>query len=187
VIDSADSLSTPADQLKAREAEEVRLAKAGDAVVWSAWYDRYYPILYRYAYARLGQRQEAEDVAAQTFLRAIEAIGRFRYKGKPVLAWLYRIAGNLVTDRHRRAAKVEGSSVHHPPVAEDSVDSLLDSIDVRRALERLTDEQRDVLILRFAVGLTSREAAALLGKSEAAIYSLQVRATAALRRFLSAA
>jgi RNA polymerase sigma-70 factor, ECF subfamily len=72
-------------------------------------------------------------------------------------------------------------------VAEDSVDSLLDSIDVRRALERLTDEQRDVLILRFAVGLTSRETAALLGKSEAAIYSLQVRATAALRRFLSAA
>lgn len=171
--------------LEAEEALDVRLARARDPAVWSRWYDQHFPTLYRYALARLGSREEAEDVAAQVFLQALAAIDRYRYRGRPVLAWFYRIAHNLVADRlrspARRLAQGEG---HEPEGGQPDSESLLDGIELQRALDRLKPEQREVVVLRLRMGLSTRETAQLLGKSEAAVHSLQVRAVENLRRLL---
>lgn len=170
-------------ELAAAEAEEVELAKRADALVWSAWYDRYYGPLYRYAYARLGLQEEAEDVAAQVFVQAIAKIESYRYRGRPVLAWLYSIARNLVTDRQRRAARTARISDLEPEVSGE-MDALIDSVTLRAALARLTEDQREVLVLRFWVGLSTQEIASLLSRTPASVYSLQVRAMASLRRLV---
>ncbi len=167
------------------EAEEVQQARRRDAAVWTAWYDRYFPLLYRYALARTGRREDAEDIASQAFVRAVEAIDSFNYRGRPVLAWLYRITHNLVTDRVRRnqrrpAVALSEVSARDLPVADDG----LPRIELLDALSRLRDDQREVVVLRFMTSLTAREVGAVLGKSEAAVYSLQVRALANLRRAL---
>jgi RNA polymerase sigma-70 factor (ECF subfamily) len=90
----------PAAAPLADDERRVRLARAHDHASWATLFDRYYPVLCRYAYARLGSSAEAEDVASQTFLRAYEAIGRYEYRERPMLAWLYTICRNL-TNKHR--------------------------------------------------------------------------------------
>ena len=164
-------------------AEEVRRAKLRDEETWSAWYDRYYRVLYRYALARTGTREEAEDIAAQAFVRALEGIDRYDYRGRPVLAWLYRITHNLVADHNRRdrrkpAIRLEDAPMHdlHDHGIEVS------NIELQDALARLKPDHREVLVLRFLVDLSHRETAAIMGKTEAAVYSLQVRAIDNLRR-----
>ncbi len=169
------------------EAEDVRLAKARDPQVWSRWYDRHYATLYRYAFVRLGNREDAEDVASQVFLQALRKIDGYGYRGRPVLAWLYRIAHNLVADRLR-------TQKQSTPLRDDrqsagmsvaGVEDRIDGIELRRALAELKPEQSEVIVLRFFLSMPTREVAALLGKSEAAVHSLQVRGIAALRLRLS--
>jgi len=180
-VDSVGGVAPPIEE----EAALVKRAKAGDTSVWSDWHDQCYPLLYRYAYSRLNKHEDAEDVASQVFLEAIKAIGRYRYSGRPILAWFYGIARHLVSRRRREAGKtapiadVEQLSIHPAPHDEDVI---LSNILVRTAMERLKPEHRELLTLRFLLDLSAREVAALLGKKEAAIYSLQVRALGALRR-----
>src|SRR5687768_11742384 len=81
------------------EATQVQRAKDGDSSIWDTWFQRYYPNLFRYAYIRLRRRTEAEEIASQVFVEAYRGIARYSYTGKPILAWLYRIAHNLVYDR----------------------------------------------------------------------------------------
>lgn len=166
---------------------ELDRAKALDPQTWASWHDEHYALIYRYAYARLNSEEEAKDIASQTFLEAMRSIHRYSDRGKPILAWFYGIAHHLVSRRRRELAKLaaeqdQAERADEQPSTEDSV---VLGIEVRSALERLKPEQRDVLLLRFALGLPTRQVAQLLGKSEAATYSLQVRAAAALRKLLS--
>lgn len=169
------------------DAELVRRAKARDAAVWAAWHDEYYDLLFRYAASRLGSREEAEDVASQVFLEALRAIGRYQYRGRPVLAWFYGIARHLVSRRLRQmkgggqplsdeAASLQG--------ARGSEEEVLQSLALRSALAKLKPEHQETLRLRFLLDLPTAQVAAIMGKSEAAVHSLQVRALAALRRQL---
>ncbi len=167
------------------DAQAVRRAKAGDQMVWASWHDTYFPVLYRYAYARLANATDAEDVASQVFLEALEGIGRYRYRGQPILAWLYGIARNLVSRRYRQRGRTT-------PLDRDFDDALNpfegqseDRLAVYAALDRLKPEHSEVLILRFLLDLSAREAAALIGKSELATYSLQQRALLAMRTLLN--
>src|SRR5712692_9187588 len=89
----------------ADEGELVRRAKGREAEVWSQWYDQYYSPLYRYAFSRLSSREDAEDIAAQVFVEALKGIGGYKYRGRPILAWLYRIAHNLVAARYRKLSR----------------------------------------------------------------------------------
>lgn len=164
------------------EAEEVRLAKARDQLIWSALYDNHYDTVYRYAYARLRNREEAEDVAAQVFLNALRGIDSYRYKGKPLLAWFYRIARNLVVDHLRKKVSRgfdEGLGVGA------AADPGSDSLELAQALSRLNPLQREVIVLHFIVGMSLREVAAMLEKSDSAVYSLHSRALTRLRLHLS--
>ena len=167
------------------EADLVARAKAGDAAVWSLWHDRFYPVLYRYAAARLHSQEDAEDVASQVFVEALKGIGRYSYRGKPILAWLYGIAAHLVSRRFRDNARTtNGLDAVELEGASGDQEATLRSLELRMALERLKSDHKEVLVLRFLIDLPTKEVAAILGKTEAATHSLQVRAVEALRREL---
>jgi RNA polymerase sigma-70 factor (ECF subfamily) len=167
----------------------VRRAQQGEQDAFAEIYERYQPALYRYVYYRVRDTTAAEDLTAAVFLRVVEKLDSFRYEGRPLLAWLYTIAGNAVIDYHRRT---ERSRV--VPLDEEVVDR---SRDVERAVERrltqsrladalaeLTEEQRQVITLRFVEGMTSKEVGRVLDKSTGAVKALQHRALAALARIL---
>ncbi|HLF75869.1 MAG TPA: sigma-70 family RNA polymerase sigma factor [Dehalococcoidia bacterium] len=167
------------------DADLVRRAKERDQAVWSMWHDQHYPFIYRYARSRLGNREDAEDIASQVFLEALKSIDRYRYQGRPILAWLYGIAQHLVSRRFREAKRT--ATLSELPETEDAPlagtdDAVVNRIVFKEGLAKLKPEHRDVLILRFILGLPTREVAEIMGKSEAATYSLQVRAASALRR-----
>ena len=121
-------------------------------------------------------------------MEAIKGIGRYRYSGRPIIAWFYGIARHLVSKRRREAGKttpiseVEQVSNRAAPHDEEAI---LNNILVRTAMERLKPAHLEVLSLRFLLDLPTREVAAMLGKNESAVYSLQVRAIGALRREIS--
>jgi RNA polymerase sigma-70 factor (ECF subfamily) len=171
------------------EAELVRMARQRSADAWSAIYDANYGKLYRYCHARCGDEAIAAELASSVFLEALKGIDRFEYRGRPLLAWLYRIAHNLVSDhlskRQREAEAVEEAlklqERHDPgPAAE-----VVDRETVQAALEHLTDEQQQLISLRFFADATTAEIAGAMNKSESAVYSLEVRALAAMRRVLA--
>jgi RNA polymerase sigma-70 factor (ECF subfamily) len=168
------------------EAREIERAKAGDARVWEEWFGRYYANLFRYAYIRLRQRSDAEDIASQVFLEALGGIASFRYTGRPILAWLYRIAHNLVYDRQRT---IDREAARLAPVHQDrdrapGPEDTVGRIDLLQAIDALTDEQREVVVLRYFFAMPAQEVADILGKSPAAVFSLQARALIALKQRL---
>ena len=153
-----------------------------DQRAWAELYDRHHMQIWRYAYGRTSNRDVADDVAAQVFVEALASIQRYRDQGLPILAWLYGIARNLVSKQVRRATRdaSRGAVEVLSSAPEDGLDALL----LADALARLTTDQREVVILRFYSGYSTREIATAMGKREAAIYSLEVRAIGALRRQL---
>jgi len=170
------------------EASLVARAKERSPTAWAEIYDLSYAKLYRYCYARTSDAATAADLASKAFLEALEGIDRYVYRGRPLLAWLYRIARNLVSD-HLRAAQRESAALQraasalqpHDPGPAASVD---DWQDLQAALVRLTDDQQHLIALRYYSGYSTAEIAGAMGRSERAIYSLEVRALAALRRIL---
>lgn len=174
----------PADDA---EADLVDRLKRNDAAAWAELYDRYADRVWRYAAARTGSRDAADDIAAQVFLEALQAIERYRPTGKPILAWLYGIARHHAAKwRHRQgreAAPLPDDALPEGDAAPEG--AVLDSILVSGAIGRLTKEQRDVIALRYYAGHSTAEIAAILGKREAAVYSLEARALASLRRHLA--
>jgi RNA polymerase sigma-70 factor (ECF subfamily) len=174
--------SLPAVEALADDERLARLARAHDHATWATLFDRYYPVLCRYAYARLGSAAEAEDVASQTFLRAYEAIGRYEYRRRPLLAWLYTICRNLA-NRRRRSSWLRTIGLEQADdAAEDTCGiDFANRLDLMEAVLKLKDQQRDVVILRFSLGMSLRETAGVLNTTETAVHSLQTRALANLR------
>lgn len=156
----------------------------------SSLFDSCYPRLARYAYARLGNPTEAEDVAADVFVHAFESLDSYRERGLPMEAWLFRIARNLVVDRYRRSGRFErsGEDEAELPDSPDPAQLAEKSIllkDVKEAMQHLTQDQRDVVTLRFFSGLSSRETAAALGKSDGSVREMQRAALEKLRQLLN--
>ena len=173
------------------EAVLVQKAKDFDSDTWTTIYRRYYPKIYAYIYRRLEafSRQETEDIAANVFLHAVDGIGSFSYRGIPLSAWLFRIAHNQLVDYFRQKGKlntqplIEETLAESEPV-EDTTEAILIREELNTALKNLTEEQRQVALLKFFVGLSNVEVALIIGKSEGAVKGLQHRALASLRRIL---
>ncbi len=175
------------------EEDEIRWverARQGDteAVAWL--YRRYAPAVYRYLYYRLGDIEVAQEMTSEVFLRVLEALPRYRTRGRPFLAWLYRIAGARVQDyyrRHRRWIQEpfppKMSSVSSSP--EEEAEAHLTAAELQRALAHLTPIQQQVIVLRFVEGLSHSEVAHIIGRSEGAVRMLQYRPLEALRRLLA--
>lgn len=165
-------------------------AVAGDADAFAALYARHVDRVYRHCYYYMGNRTDAEDVAQQTFLRAWQAIGRYRRSGAPFLAWLLTIAGRTAISQLRRTRELPGAvKQRHQGVGDDpqEIVATLDTCDmVRAAVLELNPDRQQVIILRFIEGLSIAEVAAVLGKTENNISVVQHRALKDLRRCLTA-
>lgn len=170
----------------------VREAQQGGAAAFSALYEYYYDSIFRYVSFRTGNTTEAEDITAEVFVRMIESIHRFKWKGYPFSSWLFRIAHNLVVDFYRKKGRRRMVSLENaPPIMEEGVvdadarmDLELTMGDVRKAMEGLTDLQREAITLRFAAGLSVAETAKAMGKKDNAVKALQHAGLKKLRRAL---
>jgi len=168
----------------------LKRAKTYDPAALAELYDRYAPKMYAYFYHRVSNAALAEDLTGELFLRVLQAIQNEQAWRDSFTAWLYRIAHNLVVDHYRRQPPVPPR-----PLDEDVVDPehnltviVEDALACERlqaALGRLTQDQQEVLALRFGEGLTARETARVMRKTTGAVEALQHRAVAALRRILA--
>ena len=146
--------------------------------------------MYGYIYRRVGDAALAEDLTAELFERVLRAIQNERAWRASPLAWLYRIAHNLVVDHYRRQPAEPPLALEAGLVAgegddpQDAVEGALGREWLQKALHHLTPDQQQVLALRYGEGLTARETAQVLRKTTGAVEALQRRALAALRRLL---
>ena len=168
--------------------ELVKLAKQRDSAAWSTIYAQHYDSVFRYLFGRIGRKEEAEDLASQVFLEALRSIDSYADRGKPLAAWLFGIARNLANNQFRSTRRHgETDSLDEADVEDGTAvigDLRAESLDLIAGINELTKEQRETLVLRFYVGLSAKEVGLVIGKTEQAVYALQVRALAALRRIL---
>ena len=167
----------------------VARAKAGDAEAFGALFDHYGEQVHRFIASRVHSPADAEDLTQTVFVKALEALPRYEARGVPFGGWLFRLARNTVIDhvrtRHDHSGLdtlVERATGEQGPDEQTVTRHEIEAM--TRALGALTDEQRDVIALRFFAGLSAREAAEAMGKQEGTIRGLQFRAIAALRREL---
>ena len=165
----------------------VRGAGRGDREAAGLLFDEYHPRVYRYALARLGNPVDAEDVAAEAFARVLAELDRFKWKGAGFEAWLFRIAYNLVIDRFRASGREQVGGV--TPQVDTPHDETPETEMLRgelrtelgTMLNELADDHKEVLLLRFAAGLNTREVAAVMKRKPNAVRQLQFRALNSLR------
>jgi RNA polymerase sigma-70 factor (ECF subfamily) len=166
----------------------VEFAQQGDREALEALYLLHFDRIYSYLHMSVGNRHDAEDLTTQTFLKMLEAIGRFRWRSAPFSAWLFRIAHNLAMDHFRATKRWQPEEeVPEPEGAEESSaeDQALQSIGRRSMLElieNLSQDQQQVLTLKFVFSFSNGEAATILGKTEGAVKSLQHRALTSLQK-----
>jgi RNA polymerase sigma-70 factor (ECF subfamily) len=152
-------------------------------------YEEYFDKIVHYIYVRIGDRHEAEDLAGDVFLRALESLKSYKERGIPMQAWLFRIAHNASVDYLRK--KGRGTSVPIEEVVmtngEDPVAIAEKSFEMRKveeAMHKLTPEQREVVRLRFFGGLSSKEVGVIMRKSDGAVREMQRSAIEKLRTLL---
>lgn len=170
------------------ESDERLLIEAaqGDPSRFAELYEQNFHRVYAYIARRVRDRAEIQDLTAHVFHQALANLGKFKWKGSPFCAWLYRIASNAIADQARR--KVRESMPQANPTAESS--SATDLEDVERharlfsAVDTLPEDQRRVIVMRFADEKSIREIADELGRSEGAVKQLQFRGLENLRNRL---
>jgi RNA polymerase sigma-70 factor, ECF subfamily len=168
----------------------VERAQTGDRLAVEELYLLHFDRIYSYLHMSVGTRHDAEDLTTQTFLKMLEAIGRFQWRSVPFSAWLFRIAHNLAMD-HFRANRRWQPEEEVPEVqgeessAEEQALASLGQTSMLTLIERLSPEQRQVLTLKFVFRFSNAETAAILGKTEGAVKSLQHRALASLQKHVS--
>ena len=173
--------------------DELRLveqAKAGDADAFGQLYDASVDRVYRYNFFRVADDETAEDLTSQVFLKAWENLHRFQPTG-PLIAWLYSIARNTVIDHYRTRKQTVSldevaASLGHDARLDDRIDLQSEVSSLRSAMHHLTEEQRDVLVMKFIADLETAEIARRMRKSEGAVRALQMRALQALARVMKA-
>ena len=175
--------------LEAISPELVRKAQEGETFIVSEIYDHFHLSIFRYLYYRVGDQQTAEDLTSEVFLRMIEKISYYQQQRHSFRAWLFQIARNLSIDFYRRnkarvSVALEENIPGHTDEPLEMIDRELTSEQLSKALAKLPDNQRDVIVLRFVVGMPIGEVAETLHKTEDSIKGLQRRALLALREIL---
>jgi len=175
---------------RAEEKALIQRAKQGDKQAFALIYRETVQPIYRYVYRRTNNEQLAEDLTGDVFIKALEALPRYEDKGRPFLAWLYRIAHARVIDEYRRTdRRPDMQDIETMPIKfEQDMDEGLQQATItnilQKALSQLTDDQQQVIILRFIEGLSLEEVGLAMGKKANAIKALQHRAVRALGREL---
>ena len=174
------------------EAKLLARASLGDPDAIASLYDLYASRIYNYIYRRTSDPVTAEDLTGQVFLRMIEALRSGKGWRTSFSGWLYRIAHNLVVDLYRKRSQVNYTPIDDTPHIVSGADdpykvaaSRLDNDVLLRAINQLTDEQAQVVTLRFLEGYSIAEVANIMDKTDGAIKALQYRGVASLRRLMS--
>jgi RNA polymerase sigma-70 factor (ECF subfamily) len=167
----------------------IEAARDLDDGAWAEIYARHSREVYAYIYYRVGDQHIAEDLAADVFVRALTGIAGYAWRGTPLLAWLYRIAHNVTVDYHKAAARRAANATdREPELVEDGrneMDRWDEHTDMMQAIRKLTDDQQQVIILRFYSGMSNAEVSRVVGKPEGAVKALQSRGLRSLRRALT--
>jgi RNA polymerase sigma-70 factor (ECF subfamily) len=190
MADEATARTRPARESQEHVRALVDRAQQGDREALEELYLIHFDRIYSYLHMSVGNRHDAEDLTTQTFLKMLEAIGRFRWRSAPFSAWLFRIAHNLAMDHFRatRRWQPEEEVPEQEGAAEASAEEeALESIGRQSTLElieKLSLDQQQVLMLKFVFGFSNGEAGTIVDKSEGAVKSLQHRALASLQKQL---
>ena len=171
------------------EAYLVQQAKSGNSEAFAQLYDAYVERVYRYIYFRTSEDAATEDLVSQVFLKAWENLGRYKVGGSPFIAWLYTIARNLVIDYYRakkdilplEKAAALPSDRQSP---DEEAQTHFDLEAMRDAIQFLTGDQQQVLILKFIAGLPNENIAKIMNKQEGTIRGLQMRALQTLSKYM---
>jgi RNA polymerase sigma-70 factor (ECF subfamily) len=173
----------------------IALAREGDPGAWAEIYRRFAGPVYGFFVHQVRDPEVAEDLTAGVFVEAIQACGRFSGTVSALRSWLFRIARNDLVDHWRHARRVQNEAIEDVDDADlaraipvdDPADTAISAVNRSRLLasiNRLSPEQRQVVLLRLAGDLSSAEIGRVMGKSEGAIKALQYRALAVLRKAL---
>ena len=167
-------------------------AVGGDADAFGRLYDMYVDRVYRHAYYRVGTIEDAEDVTQQVFIKAWQAIGRYKKTASPFLAWLIKISHNLVIDFYR--SKKSETYADFDVVATKSetdpahlAEAQFSQQEIRKAINKLHGDQQQVILMRFIEDFSYAEIAAALGKNEGAVRVILHRGLAKLKTILEKA
>ncbi len=186
---STENLSQEEIRAESLLVEEARREPSAFGVL----YERYVDRIYGYIYHRVGNMQEAEDLTARTFYRALDNLHSYEDRGAPFAAWLFRIAHNLMANWHRDRSRRRFLSLDRlwsQSADEDSPEEQVEQEENNEALwsaiSRLPEERRNLLVWKFGSQMSNLEIGELMNKSESAIKSLYFRTLAALRQDLEA-
>jgi RNA polymerase sigma-70 factor (ECF subfamily) len=170
----------------------VELARS-DPEAFGELYRRNVDRIYTYVFYRVGSAADAEDLTARTFYQALGGIHRYVDQGVPFLAWLYRIAHNLVANYHRNRARWKETSLDQLEIrgqVTERPDSAVEAGERQRALamaiRRQPEERQRLLILKFTDRLSNEEIGRMMGRTESSIKSLYFRTLRALKADLEA-
>lgn len=172
------------------EEKLVKAAAHGDEAAFSQLYDTYLDSIYRFVYLRVEDRQTAEDITSNVFLRAWEKLDKYQFRGVPFRAWLFRISRNAVIDHYRtrkETAPLEAViNTHDESVVSVStkVSLKIEAEKVVACMQQLTEDQRNVLTLKVVHGFSTEEVAKTLGKRQGAVRALQMRGLQALAKIM---
>ena len=162
-----------------------------DPAAFGQLYERYVDRIYSYIYYRVGNVQDAEDLTARTFYRALDKLNTYEDRGLPFSAWLFRIAHNLVANWHRDRSKRRFLPIEKlwwqsedRVTPQEQVEQEEEQRDLWAAINRLPEERRNLLLYKVNTTLSNLEIGEMMNKSESAIKSLYFRTLAALRRDL---
>ncbi|MDD2758524.1 MAG: sigma-70 family RNA polymerase sigma factor [Patescibacteria group bacterium] len=170
----------------------LNLAKNGDQTAFGRLYELYFTPVYRYVYLRVREKDTAHDLAQTVFLKVFEARERLEDRGKSPLTYFFTVARNTVIDFWRKKKDwlmdEENDSFaaipDHAPGQEAIAEQKEISAKIKKALKNLSEEQQEIVILKFFNGLSAREISAIVGKSEEAVRQAQCRALKILKEYL---
>ena len=165
-------------------------AKNFDPNALALIYDRYSTALYQYAYRQTGSQQMAEDCVSETFSRFLHALKRKKRPRKALRPYLYRIGHNWITDQYRKPGPETGLDEKIEIIEEDKPGTEAQIIQqetakrLRKHLQKLNPDQRQVITLKHLDGMSNAEAAEIMGRNVGSVKALNSRALNNLRRFI---
>jgi RNA polymerase sigma-70 factor, ECF subfamily len=151
---------------------------------FDALFRAHYPEIVRYLTARLGSREEADDLAGEVFLEALQRVPRLRWQGRPVLAWLYRVAANMAADALKRRARIATMPEPAAETAQTEAERFVERDALSRALATLPPDHRLVVHLRLVEGYPFADVARLTGRTVGSCQMVVLRAAQRLREQL---
>jgi RNA polymerase sigma-70 factor (ECF subfamily) len=182
----------PDPELPAQRSGQAKLTKAEVDREFETIYREHLRDVYSYSYYRVGNHHDAEDLTEQTFLQAYRHFERAlaESEGRPLRPWLIRIAHNLAANFHRDRSRKPVANIEaiEPPADPLDMTRVVEGREqlreVMEGLDKLPNDRREALIMRFALGMSNREIARALGRTDGATKVLIHRAIKQLEQEL---